>query len=236
MAWFSKKPAAPEISRQEIDRYGRHKIKVIDSADWSFAADLEMRAYQWGQADSAGFMAGMVLASEGGEWAAFGAGRLQIEALGFQRSDPQFDTVMHHSINFLRSRGVPRIHLTGYENSWWVDNSGGEPWLVGRPMPEPDAAPITPLDDGELRRIAYMGPEGNDNNILITRADAGYKAIIEGKNSDEDPRLMRNEWMGMAAPTLYELFVRLGDALITPKPWMHHELVPYIPLPAPDFS
>ena len=145
MAWFSKRSVAPRISRPEIERYGRHKFQSMDSADWSFAGDLEMRAYHWGQDDRAGFMAGMVQASEGGEWAAFGAGRLQIEGLGFRQGDPQFDTVMRYSMNFLRSRGIPRIHLTGYENSWWVDNSGGDPWLVGRPTPEADAAPITPL-------------------------------------------------------------------------------------------
>src|SRR5262245_9850673 len=66
MGLFSKRQAAPRISGEELNRYGRHKIRGTDSSDWSFAGDLEMRAYQWGQGDRAGFMTGMVQVAEGG--------------------------------------------------------------------------------------------------------------------------------------------------------------------------
>ncbi|MFD0327289.1 hypothetical protein ACFQZC_01390 [Streptacidiphilus monticola] len=233
MPWFSRRTAPPQITRDDLDRFGRHAFDTRNAGDaeTTWAVNLTMRAYQWGQADRAAFMAAMVDAATHGQWAALGAERMVIEALGFLQDDPSFDTVMEHSLRFLRSRGIPKLHITGYEAQWWAAHAGNEPWLVGRPAPSLQAAPITPLRDGELRRVANMGPDGNDNDILVTRADDGFKAVIEGRYSDDDPRLTRRDWH--FAPTLHALYVRLGDSLGTPPPWLHPELAPTSRWPRP---
>jgi hypothetical protein len=233
MAWFGKKNV-PQVTRSELERYGRQKISSADSADWEFAGDLELRSYYWAKDNSTGFLHAIAETAAGGGWAALGAARLQIEAIGFQEGNQEFDTIMRHALNFLRSRGIPKLYLTGYENGWWADNSNGEPWLIGRPAPDLAAAPITPLANDEMRHIADMGPQGNDNKIFVTKSSDGYKAVIRGRNSDEDPTITQFDWL--TAQTLHQLYVRIGDAFATPKPWMIGELVPYIPLPEPDFT
>jgi hypothetical protein len=69
------------------------------------------------------------------------------------------------------------MHTTGYENQWWVAHGDGQPWLVGRPIPNASAAPIRQLDQGEVRRVAKMGPEGNNNDILVTATEGGFKSM-----------------------------------------------------------
>ena len=105
------------------------------------------------------------------------AERLAISLIGFQEADPLFDAVMSNGIAFLRARGISRTHTTGYENQWWVAHGDGQPWLVGRPIPDASAASIRQLDQGEVRRVAKMGPEGNKNDILVTATEGGFKSM-----------------------------------------------------------
>lgn len=131
-------------------------------------------------------------------------------------------------LQFLRSHGVPTSRLSLNDMRHWRRLQGADtPWLVGRPVP-PDR--LMPLQPGEMRRVAQVYPGPHSNVIYVREAAPGrYVAIIDGEWSEEDSRRVQNEWY--EAPSLKELYARLGDAFQTPCHWVAPDLEPYIPLP-----
>jgi hypothetical protein len=239
MGIFSRhRPEAVRIpTAGELEAFGRYSLMPLEASPDVVrqASAVEVDYYQHAIADPTKFVRELrQMAETYREWVALGASRLVVSLLGADHRTPDSDAIMGCGVDCLRARGIPKAFVTGYESSWWFENGAGQPWLVGRPAPQGMGTAIAPLRPGEVRRIAHMGPKGNNNNILVTASEVGFAALIEGPYSEEDPRVARQEWY--SAPTLHELYIRVGDALATPPPWCAAEFEPYIPLPAPDFS
>jgi Flp pilus assembly protein TadD len=182
----------------------------------------------------------------GGGWAVYGAARTVMEVLAGDYDHPAYHDLLRASLEFLRERGVPATMLNGYEWDFWLANNGRgplsagdeigpgrEPWLVGRPKPTIDEAPITGLQQNELRRVAQVSPEPDSNVILVKRADGGdsYVAVIDARYSDEDPTRSQADWQ--RAGTLDQLYWAIGTSFQVPTHWYHAELEPYFPFPRP---
>lgn len=186
------------------------------------------------QADSAGFLrelAGAVLPVGG--WAVYGGSHLVKELLSGDLDDPSYHAMMAASLDFLRELGVPNLRLNGYESLFWSQHKGRtEPWLAARPRPNNPV--LTELGEREERRIAQL-ESGESNDIYVRRTPGGgFEAIIEGRRSDEDPTRVRWDWK--KAPSLYELYRDVAEALQVPSFWCHPELEPFFPYPRPKIS
>lgn len=222
------------VSRME--RFGRYEFDPmgagIDARTvWS---ELQAPLLEFAQADPAEFAAQLVTAVlPAGGFALYGAARTIWNLLGSDFRHPSYDTVRMAALEFFRANGVPMNRLSAKDWQFWQAHRD-EPWLVGRPRPTQQEAGITPLAPGELRRVAQVTAAPDSNVVYVRAADsAGYVALVEGRQSDIDPARGRFEWYG--APTLYDLYVRVGEAFQVPAHWVADELAPFIPLPPPKF-
>lgn len=227
----------PDSIVADLEAFGRYSIRPTEAGALvaERGAYLEPDLYPVALLDPALFCRGMRSVAESpGGWVAYGATRLIVSLLGSTTND-DYDALMTISMNFLRSRNISAAFLNGYENTWWKQHHGTEPWLTGRQAPTPETAQITILGDGELRRLANMGPGGNNNDVLATRTPEGhFQALIEGPNSGDDPLVGQFVWQ--SAESLYELYMRVSQSLGSPPCWCDPELAAFIPLPQPDFS
>jgi hypothetical protein len=168
-----------------------------------------------------------------GGWCVYGAAHLDWELLGgSDADDPNHQALLSASLSFLRSCGVPRMRLTGYESSFWSQLSGDrELWLLRRPTPSPEEAPIRQLRAGEVRRIAVMESRPNSREVHVwEEAPETFTAASKSAWSEEDPREGARL---QTAPSLYSLYVGIGEALQVEAYWTDPELRPYLPLPWP---
>lgn len=240
MAWFGK-PSGPAASwltsawLAELETFGR---KTFDPNANALEDDIELRMWNIYQADKEAYMTAMGAAAvEHGGWTAYGIERMYVSICSDEgRAHPAYDQVMSSALSFLRSRGVPNMHLSGYEMRWWADHDGqSESWLVGKPAPDPGEAPIVELDIGEERTLAQMTADPTGNIILLLAGQPGglrYDAVIDGPWNETDPTRHRNVWY--SADTLPALYKRVGEALQVPPYWTNPELKPYIPLNNPE--
>jgi hypothetical protein len=156
--------------------------------------------------------------------------KLIMDILDPKLDQPDFNAIALAGLEFLRSHGVPTSRLSLNEMDLWHRLRGDDaPWLVGRPLPSDR---LTPLQPGEVRRVAQVFPGPRSNVIYVKQAAPDrYVAVIDGEWSEEDPRRVQNEWYG--ARTLHELYVLIGRGFQTPCYWADQELEPYFPLPSP---
>lgn len=171
-----------------------------------------------------------------GGWAVYGASRTIWELFSSNEDflqHPAYSAIMDAAIGFLRASGVPPMNVRGYEWNHWLDQGGTiDTWILRRPTPSPDEAPISALRPGETRRVTQLKAESDSNAILVRQnSDGRYCALIDAKRSDEDPHRVQNEWK--FAASLYELYIQIGLAMQIPTYWYDHELEPYFPLPRP---
>jgi hypothetical protein len=218
-----------------MEQYGRYIIDPLrNNLDagkiWETIAPL----YPLAQAGPDAFVAALneKFLPVGG-WAVYGAARTVTELLDAHFEHPVHNALRTASFQFLRERGVPNSMLTGNEWNYWLANQGKtKPWLVGRPKPPPEKAPITDLTPGEVRRIAQVFPEAESNIILVRRhEEGGYVSVIDAKWSDDDPIRSQGDWERV--DTLNDLYWKLGCSFQVPTYWYHDELGPYFPLPKP---
>lgn len=229
----------PDSIVEDLDAFGRHSIRPTEASTalsprW---LSLEPDLYPAALADPAQFCRGMRSVAElPGGWVAYGATRLIVSLLENTTPNADYDALMTVSMKFLRSRNISAAFLNEYEKTWWRQHQGAEePWLTGRLAPTQETAQITLLCEGEQRRLANMGPGGNNKDILAARTPEGqFQAVIEGPNSGDDAHLAQFIWY--SSPTLYELYLRVSESLGSPPYWCDPELAAFIPLPQPDFS
>jgi hypothetical protein len=171
-----------------------------------------------------------------GGWAVYGAGRL-LHELDLYKDGSQFthDIIMAE-LQFLRDNGVPPLFVTGLEWDYWHKHKKeGELWLAARLRPTPESAPITDLQPGEVRRIAQLTSMPDSNVIFVQKINDGeYISIVNARKSDDDPQ--RAEFETNRAKSLYDIYLRIGEALQTPCYWVHDELEPYFPFPKPKIK
>lgn len=222
----------------KMDRFGRFTFAPLeyrgDSGEiWS---GIIGPLYPIAQADPGAFVTDLArTVVPAGGWAVYGGSHAVFELLGGNFRHPAADELMDESLEFLRSRGVPNLRLTGYEHQFWVEHRGRtEQWLTGRPRPTRAAAPIADLRPGEERFLAQIFPEPDSNLVLVRRGGEGYIAVIDAKFSDDDPRRSRRDWKG--ARTLDDLYWDIGTTFQVPTYWHAPELGPYFPLPRPQLD
>ncbi|MET8198568.1 hypothetical protein [Micromonospora taraxaci] len=218
-----------------MERFGRYTFKPLGQHDdpneiWH---DLIGPLLPIAQADPDAFVTRLnraVASTEG--WAVYGAAHAIIELLGGDFRHPAAGELMHRSLQFLRSRGVPELHLTGYEREFWARHHGRtEPWLVGRPRPTLQEAPITEPKVGEQRLLMRISPEPDSNLVLLSHGGDGYLAVIDARYSDDNPARSRRDWK--TARRLDDLYWDIGTVSQIPTFWCDSELEPYFPLPPP---
>lgn len=222
-----------------MERFGRHTIDRANSTEnpdtvWeTFVAPF----FPIAQSDPGGFVTALarVLRPVGG-WAGYGGMRLIVEVLGGDFEHPAADEVRTAALDFLRSRGVPNASLTGYEWQFWLAHKGQtERWLVGRPRPSLEEAPITDIEPGHIRRVVKLLPDEDSNLILVRHAaGGGYESVVDARRNEQDARRVRNR--GLYNATLDGLYWDIGCGLQTPPFWVNRELRPYFPLQRPNLD
>lgn len=232
--------ALPRDIVSKMVRYGRHEWDPQGS-EMSIGelGDLMAGLYPIASAAPERFLGDLAAAVlPVGGWAVYGASRLIWELLSVSRGsflsqNPSYVAIMDDAIAFLRGNGVPPMRVRGYEWDYWLDKGGTNiTWLPLLRTPAPGEAPITELRPGEIRRIAQVTAQPDSNVILVRQRDDGqYCAIIDARQSDEDPR--RTQWEWKFAASLHELYVEIGLSMQTPTYWYDKELEPYFPLPQP---
>jgi hypothetical protein len=219
-----------------MESFGRYSLGALrNPLDMGYIADrIIIPLFTIAQADQNAFLTALRDKTiPVGGWAVYGASRIMREVIAGEVNHPAFDELQAAGLRFLRERGVPNMQLTGYEWNFFLDHrQGAEPWLVGRPKPTPEEAPITELAPDELRRIAQLFPEADSNLVFVRRDPSGaYTAVLDRKWSDDDPTRSQDDWK--TASTLNDLYWDIGCNFQVPTHWYHPEMGPYFPLPKP---
>ncbi|MDZ5447848.1 hypothetical protein U2F26_34995 [Micromonospora sp. 4G57] len=186
--------------------------------------------YFMAQADRDSFLRDLASISvPAGGWTALGGKYLVTDILPIETDTPEFNAIVAAGLKFLRDNGVPPNRLSPNDRTLWRRvNTTGENWLDWRPTP---ADTLVPLAMGEERKIAEIRRSDGYINSIIVRSDGptSFVAMIEGPYSEEEPRITRNDWH--IAPTLHELYIRVGESSQVPTDWASDDLKPYFPLP-----
>ena len=222
-----------------MERFGQYEFDPQASTDDpAIIGQLVAEMYQFASADPDGFLVALADAVlPVGGWAVFGACCILWECFGSNIDNSlqhsSYHAIMNAAIEFLRANGVPPMRVKGYMWHYWVNNGGTSgTWIPRRPIPSPAEAPISKLQPGETRRVTQLTSERDSNAILVRQnSDGRYCAMVDAKQSDEDPRRVQWEWK--SAETLYELYIQIGLAMQVPTYWYDRELEPYFPLPRP---
>lgn len=223
-----------------LERFGRHEW---DWQAYGMSAEelgaLMGGLYPVASANPDGFLQALAAAAlPVGGWAVYGASRLVWELLSPGRGssisqNPSYRAIMDDAIEFLRSNGVPPMKVRGYEWDYWIDKGGTrDTWAPRIRTPAPGEAPISVLGPGETRRVVQITSQPDSNVILVRQNEDGqYCALIDARQSDEDPR--RTQWEWKTANSLYEIYIDIGLSMQTPTHWYDKELEPYFPLSRP---
>lgn len=242
MGFFSRRPKQPELPANIVSRLERFGQYEFNSQAYAFdgaeLGELVAELYAFASSDPERFLVTLAqVAMPAGGWAVYGASCMLWECFSSDAGDlaqhSAYKAIRDGAINFLRANGVPPMRVKGYEWNYWIDNGGtADTWIQRRPIPSPDEAPISKLQPGETRRVTQLTSERDSNAILVRQnSDGRYCAMVDAKQSDEDPR--RAQWEWKSAETLYELYIQIGLALQVPTYWYDRELEPYFPLPRP---
>ena len=227
--------SSPQASNlaAELYAFGRFEIDPVNAPAplLAVAQEIEPRYYRRAIADPAAFCRTVreVVEREGG-WAAYGGMRLLRSLLG-ELDNPDFHQVNELGFAFLRSRNINFQYLSMVEIDWWVKHHGGGTYLNGRPQP-PREGSVTALGPGERRKVAHMGPKGNNNDIYVYAADDQFHAVIVSPG-DSWERCAAMPWFSY--PDLFDLYDRVGEAFKSPPPWCDAEMAKFCPLDPPDF-
>lgn len=194
---------------------------------------LEYEYFQLAREDRAGLLArARGVAEAAGGWTAVGAAQL-MRSVTTELNGADFDAIMEVSTAFLNSRMIPSAYRAPWELAWWQDHHPGEYFFsVARRVPTRASAAIPELGLGEARRVANMGPDGNNNDLYVIRTADQYHCVIVAPGV----RWQDVTFMWFSYPDLYDLYVRVGEAVKSPPPWCEPELARYCPIDPPDFG
>jgi hypothetical protein len=233
MAWFNKRnnPSSPGMLPPDIVEWLEATARYNWDSQKNPMPDIRVDAFYFlAQKDRDGFLGALSSVSvPAGGWVALGGKDLVLDILPTDTDTPDFNAIVLAGLQFLRENGVPPIRLSPNDQKFWRRLSGGEPWLQWR---EPPADTLTPLQPGEVRKVAeLLRGDGHTNEILVRQdASEAFTSTIDGPYSETDSTRTRTDWY--TAPSLHELYVRIGEGQQTPPHWYAPELAPYFPLPA----
>jgi hypothetical protein len=194
------------------------------------AQPVEVRYYKTAIADPPAFARRVLEIAKHGGWAACGGMRLLRSLVDEKLCGPAFNEVCEHGFAFLRSRNINFLHLSRNEIEWWVTHHPGEDYLTPRQLP-PGETRVTPLQPGERRRVANMGPP-NNNDIYVYAADGAFHAVILHTGESWESA---TQYHWFSHKDLFQLYVRVGEAFRSEPPWCDPEMARFCLLDPPDF-
>ena len=232
-------PSVPSNLVDCMERFGRYEIDPVRSQDNSVTIWKETQEplVQLFLADPHALIHALAFACiPVGGFAVYGAERTVVNFLGSDSLNPEWAShperasLLDASIAFLRSNFVPPMRVPEYAWRHFTETGGtSNTWLPLRPVPQRDAAKITPLREGEERRLMVLAPEPDANVVLVKRAgDGDLVAVIDARRSDEDPT--RTQWEHKRAADLYDLYVDVAWSCQVWE-WCDPELEPFFPAP-----
>jgi hypothetical protein len=215
-----------------MERFGRHEIDPVRSRDDGYAVfqatqEPLLNAVRDNPQEFITALADACVPVGG--WAAYGADRTVVNLIDSTPGGEDWFRILDASIRFLRSNFVPPMRVPPYAWERFLDQGGtGNTWLELRTPPDRDAVRLTPLGDGEIRRVVKLGPEPDANVILVQRAGESYVALVDARWSDEDPTRSQSEWKHAA--DLYDLYLDIAWSSQV-WDWADPEIEPFFPAP-----
>jgi hypothetical protein len=217
---------------QRMERFGRHEIDIMGSHDDGYAVfqATQQPLITVASTDSAGFIRALADACVPvGGWAVYGADRTVINLVGSSPPGDDWLRILHGSIEFLRANYVPPIRIPPYAWERFVDSGGtANTWLPLREAPDREATRITALADGEVRRLVRLGSAPDANLVVLQRDGDHYVALIDARQSDDDPSRSRREWK--RGTDLYDLYLDIAWSCQI-WDWADPEIEPFFPAP-----
>ncbi|HTZ91093.1 MAG TPA: hypothetical protein VMB74_01750 [Streptosporangiaceae bacterium] len=173
------------------------------------------------------------VAISAGGWAVLGAEYVVMPRDGQLKDLPAYRAIITAALDFQRDSGVWESQLAPQELVFWHQGHGDEPWLPRREPPLREAAVITPLPVGQERRIAVMTMHADSSQVYVSHPDPDrYIAIVEAPVERGSNRgRVRNE--ADSAGNLYDLYLKVSQAMMLPNHWMDFEFGLFLPFPAP---
>jgi hypothetical protein len=215
-----------------MERFGRHEIDPMRSTDDSYGVfqSTQEPLLNAAREDPQEFIRALAdTCVPAGGWAVYGADRTVVNLVGVNPGGDDWFRILDASIQFLRSNYVPPMRVPPYAWERFIDQGGtGNTWLELRSPPERGTVEITPLSDGDTRRIVKLGPEPDANVILARRDGDSYVALVDAKWSDEDPTRSQSEWK--RAPDLHDLYLEVAWSSQV-WDWADPEIEPFFPAP-----
>jgi hypothetical protein len=217
-----------------MERFGRHEIDLVHSPDDGYAVfqATQEPLYPAARDNPVGFIRALADACVPvGRWAVYGADRTVVNLVGASVTGEDWFRILDASNEFLRANYVPPMRVPEYAWSRFIEMGGtGSTWLELRSPPERGTVQITPLRDGEMRRLVTLGPEPDANVVLVRREGTRLVALIDRRQSDDDPTRSQSEWKD--GSDLYELYTEVAwDVQV--RDWADPEIEPFFPAPRP---
>lgn len=216
----------------EMEKYGRAKwdgeYEILDSGPYdAYLRDLPAaEQLQW-----LGDLKEAVVPVGG--WACYGAATTVEAAMSHPLDVPAYHELFAASLDFQREAGVWEDALSINERRFWRAEHPGEAWQTPRRQPSRDEAKITPLDDGELRKVVVMMNIPDSNEVLVTRTDGGTVLSIMDMPVERGTDKGRTREVAHEADDLYTLFAHISYHMRVPNHWVDPELEPFFPFPSP---
>jgi len=217
---------------QLMERFGRFRIDIFASNEdpgdlWD---RIQQPIYEAGLKDREAVIRSLAdTCIPVGGWAAYGAAEVVIDLWGPTPQGPDWPRLVDAAIDFFRANFVPPMRTPKYMWDRFTSTGGrSNTWLPLRPPPQREDAVITPLHEGETRRVLKLAPAPDANLILVRQQGDEYVAVIDAAWSNDDPTRSESDWK--RAANLYDLFYELGWSTQV-WDWAHPEMEPFIPAP-----
>jgi hypothetical protein len=168
-----------------------------------------------------------------GGWALYGAAEVLMKALGHPVHLESYCAILDASLQFQRDAGVWDSQLSPNERLYWQERHPEEIWLPRREAPSCESATITPLAVGDERKLGAVTRRPDSNAIYVIHPEhKRYVWLLDYPDSSSATGGRLREERGTFGD-LYDLYRALGQNSPLPGLWVHPELEPFLPFPAP---
>lgn len=217
---------------QMMERFGRHEINPMESADDGYEVFQATQQPLWAFAseDPDGFISALAdICVPAGGWAAYGADRTVVNLVNSDPGTNDWYRILDASLGFLRANFVPPMRIPPYAWERFVATGGtARTWVPLRQPPPRELARITPFTDERSRLLVRIGKTDDSNRVVARRDGEEYVAYIDARRSDDDPT--RTQWEYKRASTSYDLYVDVAWSTQI-WDWAEPELEPFFPAP-----
>jgi hypothetical protein len=211
-----------------MTRYGRHRVDPYTSGepgpmDPGWRPIIPFEVDRSSRADPRGFVTALaeVVVPVGG-WAVYGGAELALDVMDHDLEHPGYRALFEGGLQVRRDAGVPWVMLNSFDHVHWKTFHEGEHWLPPRVPPGREAASITLLAVGEVRRIAQVRP--TDDSIALFAARPAVDRYVMILETEEDAGRVRGE--KFATEDLYDLYLSIGQGSLAHW-WNDPEFEPF---------